>query len=393
MKKVLIIRHAYYPSDPRVRKEAVALIDKAYEVDVICLRNKSEQSRDNVYGVNIYRIPLSHKRRGVTRYIFEYTVSFLLFALVVPFLYFKKRYDVIQVNTMPDFLVFVTLIPKLCGAKVVLDLHEPVPELWVTKYGPSPYRFMFWAQARLEQLAICYADGCLTVTEALRRRFGERGANIDKVVVIPNVCDETTFFFDSDAKKHDFEGKFTVVTHGLIEERYGHALVVRAVNELRDKLPDLLFEIVGDGEYRARIERLVRDLKCEDYVHFSGYVSTDQLLQKIRGADVVIISMQASPYSELIDTNKMYEYVALRKPVIASHLPSLTDNFDDSCLQFFEPGNHEDLARCILKLYHNPEKRHELVENAYRRYEKVRWRETKKIYLKVIENLIGERKE
>lgn len=108
MKKVLIIRHAYYPSDPRVRKEAEALIDKVYEVDVICLRNKSEQSRDNVYGVNIYRIPLSHKRRGVTRYIFEYTISFILFGVIVPFLYFKRKYDVIQVNTMPDFLGFVT---------------------------------------------------------------------------------------------------------------------------------------------------------------------------------------------------------------------------------------------------------------------------------------------
>ena len=58
---------------------------------------------------------------------------------------------------------------------------------------------------------------------------------------------------------------------------------------------------------------------------------------------------------------------------------------------FFEPGNHEDLARCIVELYHNPEKRNELAENAYRHYEKIRWKETKKIYLKVIENLNGKK--
>ena len=117
------------------------------------------------------------------------------------------------------------------------------------------------------------------------------------------------------------------------------------------------------------------------------------LLQELLKADIGIIAMKRSPYSELVDTNKMYEYIACRKPVIISRLPAVEDTFDESCVMFFEPGNHEDLARCIVELYNHPEKRKELSENAYHRYEKIRWRKAKKIYLKVIEELIGERKE
>ena len=117
--------------------------------------------------------------------------------------------------------------------------------------------------------------------------------------------------------------------------------------------------------------------------------SFSYLLQRLREADVGIIAMNRSPYSELVDTNKMYEYMALRKPVIISRLSAVEENFDDSCVMFFEPGNHEDLARCIVELYHDTQKRRTLAENAYRRYEKMRWRESKKIYLKVIEDLVA----
>ena len=89
-----------------------ALVDKGYEVDVICLKHNGEKSRNSINGINIYRLPLRHRRKGIVWYTLEYTVSFILFCVVVPFLYFRKRYDVVQVNTLPDFLVFVTLIPK-----------------------------------------------------------------------------------------------------------------------------------------------------------------------------------------------------------------------------------------------------------------------------------------
>jgi len=388
--KICIIRHAYFPDDPRDRKQVFALLEAGFSVDVICLRKKGQDRRENVRGAAVLRIPLVHKRAGILRYFIEYALSFIIMTFILLYQFAKKRYDCVQVSTMPDFLVFSTVIPKLLGAKVLIDLHEPTPELWITKHGPNGLRWLLYIQTRIEQMAIKYADHCLTVTEALRRCFGERGANIEKITVIPNVCEEETFCDDSSFKEPASDNGFRLITHGLIEERYGHEVVIRAVAKLRERLPNLRFEILGDGEYKPVVARTVEEFACQDRVYLLGFVPIDVLLQRLRAAHVGVVAMQRSPYSELVDTNKMYEYIALRKPIIISRLPGVEDTFDESCVMFFKPGNQKDLARCIVELYQNPKKRSELAENAYRRYEKIRWRETKKIYVRVFEDLVAE---
>jgi glycosyltransferase involved in cell wall biosynthesis len=271
----------------------------------------------------------------------------MLFSVLLLPLFFRMRYARIQVSTMPDFLVFTTIVPKLLGARVLLDLHEPVPELWTTKYGER-HGFLLMLQKKIEKAAIGYADACITVTKKLRERFGERGADIDKISVVPNVCEEIfdQRFSASTQAGQDSDGRFRLVTHGLIEERYGHEIVVRALEDL--------------GE-------------------------VDELIQDLLSADVAVIPTQKSPYSELVDTNKMYEYIALHKPVIASRLAAVEENFDDEAIMFFQPGSHRDLARCIRELFHSKEKRSSLVEKAYYRYTKMCWSETRMQYVAFVE--------
>ena len=392
--KICIIRHAYFPADPRVRKQVSALLEAGHSVDIICLRPKRRVAIKDIQGVRILRIPICHKRGGTLRYCLEYGFSFLVMGALLSYLHWRNPYHCIQVSTMPDFLVFTTLLPKLLGAKVLLDLHEPTPELYVTKYGSNRLSLLLWLQVQLEQLAIKYADRSLTVTETLRRRFGQRGADIETITVVPNVCEEAFEQSFCDSLKEDLatsNGTFRLVTHGHIEERYGHELVIKAVTSLKSNIPEIHYDIIGDGQYKQKLVEMVHELGCEDRIHFLGFLPLDDLLHELLKADVGVIGMQRSPYSELIDTNKMYEYIAYRKPVIVPRLRALEENFDDSCVMFFEPGNHQDLARCIMDLYQNPEKRQYLAENAYRRYEPMCWKKSKKIYLQVVNNLTGKR--
>jgi len=388
--KICFVRHAYFPDDPRDRKQAYALVAAGHSVDVICLRKNGQSAFEKVGGVRVVRIPLKHKRAGIFRYFTEYALSFFLTAGVLLFLFLCNRYACIQVSTMPDFLIFTTIIPKLLGSKVLLDLHEPTPELWKTKYGKR-LRMLLLLQVKIEQLAIRYADRCITVTETIRYRFSERGAEMGKITVIPNVCEEAfeEAFSQATLARHDSRNSILrLVTHGLIEERYGHDMVVEALEYLRDDLPDIHYYIFGDGEYKTKLEKFVQNFTCRDRVHLMGFLLFPDLLHGLLNADVGVIAMKRSPYSELIDTNKMYEYIALHKPVITSRLPAVEENFDDSCLMYFEPGDFKDLARCIRELYHNPPKRILLAENAHRRYEKMRWGTTKKTYVRVIEELV-----
>jgi glycosyltransferase involved in cell wall biosynthesis len=296
---------------------------------------------------------------------------------------------------MPDFLVFTTIIPKLLGAKVLLDLHEPTPELWQTKYGDR-LQSLLHLQIRLEQSAIEYADAAITVTDELRDRVIERGAQPNKISIVRNVCDESLFSgllgksFDklSPGRAKRQRDGLCLITHGLIEERYGHEETIKAVSSLRDKIPNLHLEILGSGEWKTQLIQLVDELCCADMVEFAGYVADDKLMRRLQAADVGVIAMRRSPYSELIDTNKMYEFMVLRKPIIISRLQPIAHRFDDSCVKFFEPGDYQDLARCVLELYQDPGWGHQLAENAYQRYEKMRWQYAKQTYLQVIERLV-----
>ena len=137
MKRICIVRHGYFPADIRVRKEALALFDAGNLVDIICLRQDNEKKEEIYKGLHIYRIPVKRRRVGISRYLFEYIFFFFLATFKLCALYLKKRYDFIQVNTLPDFLVFVTIVPKLFGAKIILDLHEPSPELFRVLFGDN----------------------------------------------------------------------------------------------------------------------------------------------------------------------------------------------------------------------------------------------------------------
>jgi glycosyltransferase involved in cell wall biosynthesis len=388
--RICILRHAHVPTCVTVQRELIALREAGHEVDVICLSLDGRASREDHRGAQVFHLPLTHRRGGALRYAFEYGLSFLAMSVLVSWLHLRRKYDVVQVNTMPDWLVFAAWLPRLLGARVVIHLHEPTPELWQTLHDADRLDAVGRLQACLAARAIRFADRSITVTRALRRRLGERGSDISKMLVLPNVCREE---FASLAPKLPprQDGTFRIIQHGLLAHRYGHTVAVNAVHRLLPEMPDLHMDILGSGEAEPEVKALVARLGLQEHVHVLGYVSFEELMRRLVLADVGMVTMLRSPYSELIDTCKMYECIALRKPLIVPRLPAIEDNFDDSCMMLFEPGSVEDFARCVRVLRSDPAKRRELAENAHRRYESLKWSRTKLDYLKLMEDLRARR--
>ncbi len=129
-RRVCIIRHGYYPRENHVRRDAEAVRDAGYHVDIICSKLKNEKNSEIVDRINVYRMPISHQRGGPVRYIIEYSAFFILSFVKLALLHLEKKYAIIEVDTMPDFLIFVTLVPKLLGAKTILYMFEAMPELF-----------------------------------------------------------------------------------------------------------------------------------------------------------------------------------------------------------------------------------------------------------------------
>jgi glycosyltransferase involved in cell wall biosynthesis len=390
MSRICVIRHAYYPRNSRVPKEVRALCEAGYCVDVVCLRYKGEKTRENVQGVQVYRLPHEHRRGSLGGYLYEYLFCFLQMFALVTVLFFWHRYKCIQVHTLPDHLVFVTIIPRLLGAKVLLDMHEPTPELFLAKYGPNKHRWVAKLMVLSEQVSLKYATAVLTVNESIRDKFVERGARREKIYIVRNVPDETLCAGMSDRSRNS---SLRLLTHGLIAERYGQETIIRALLLVRDKIKNLHLVIAGYGENEENLRRLTRELGCSDIVTFTGRVPFSGILELIASTDIGVVPLLRSPFSELCQPNKLFEFIACKKPVIASRLKAIEESFDDTCAMFFEPGNEKDLARCIMDLYQNPKKRLYLAENAYRRFQTMCWKESKKTYLQVVNKLSGNSRE
>jgi glycosyltransferase involved in cell wall biosynthesis len=399
-RRVCFIRHSYYPSELNVKREAEALVKEGYQVSVICLRDDGEAPFERVGEVEVHRLPVKHKRGKIFRYLIEYNLFFILASLKLLFMHLDDRFDAIQINTMPDYLVYAALGPKLMGAKVVLHMHEPVPELFGTMFPQSHLGFFVTLTRWGEKMSLAFADRVLTVTREMRDNMGRRGADMDKITVIVNVPDDEMFRLElyEDAAKEVAEmrkedrrrGVYRILTHGAIEERYGPTTIVRAVAKLKERIPGIEFRLLGKGSYLDEVLRLASELSVSDEVHYLGFLEFDHMVRELLAADVCIVPMLKNPYSVLVHTNKMYEYMALEKPVVATRLDSTASYFPDDAVLYYESGDDADLADKIYAVYSRPEEAAARVEKASEIYETYRWERERRKYVGVYASILGD---
>jgi glycosyltransferase involved in cell wall biosynthesis len=384
MKRVCIVRHNYYPQEAHVRRNAEALLSHGYEVDIICLKQKNQLCREIVHGINVYRLPVEHLRRGISRYLFEYSVFFLFASWKLFRLHLIRRYKVIEVDNLPDFLVFTSLIPKLLGAKVVLYFFELMPEVFADQFNISSDHVMVRLLRWLEKLSANWADHILAANGICQREILEsRGISAMKMSVVLNVPYDRIILQQFSPSNDN--GDFRLITHTSLLKRYGVQTLIKAVPLLKKEIPQLEVKVLGEGEYRPQLEELSQSLGVTDCVHFTGFVSVEEMISCIANAHVGIVSLFPQRQPQM--PNKLFEYLAMGKPVVTTSLPAIKPYFDENSVMYYQPDDEHDLARCILELYRNPEKRAALAAAGSAVYQKYRWSVMKNEYLKIFQQL------
>jgi glycosyltransferase involved in cell wall biosynthesis len=123
-------------------------------------------------------------------------------------------------------------------------------------------------------------------------------------------------------------------------------------------------------------------------VRFEGWVTRERLDELLAHADVGIVAQKASPYSHLVTTNKMIDYWIFGLPTIASRLRSVSAAYDESVLEYFEPGDASSLADAILRLHDDPERRAELARNGRAALRISGWDAQEALFLEVYDSLL-----
>lgn len=388
MARILVIRQYRFPNDIRVRREVEALVDAGHEVDVIGLAGEDEPLRDTWRGVRVHRLRLRTRRSSALRYLFEYGAFALFAAVVGTALYLRRRHDLVQVHSLPDPLVFAAVVPKLLGAKVQLDLMETMPEFFATRF-PDAGRRANRIVERGEQASIRFADHVITCTEQMKEAFVGRGAPPEKIDVILNSADESIFDAERHPPRERTPGRFSLIVHGTIEERYGIDTAIEALALLADEIPELELDVYGKGSYREELERLAEERGVADRVHIRrDFVPLDDLVHAISQADAGVVAMKRDPFRDLTHCNKMYELITMRRPQLMSRTRSVEAYFDEDCFAWFESDDPADLARAIRRLHADPELGRELVAKSAARNDAYRWDRQREHYQRVVRGVL-----
>ena len=186
---IVMVVFAEYPTDVRVRREAEALQSEGYSVEVICIGPKKSQKRDTHNGVHIHRIVMKKNRNNKLAYFFQYGFFIFRAFLKLSFLHLRKKYKIVHIHNLPDVLVFCAILPKLSGAKILLDMHEIMPEFFMRKYNISESQFIIWLLKKMEKLSASFADHVIVATPFLYDIITERATRKEKCTTVLNLPD------------------------------------------------------------------------------------------------------------------------------------------------------------------------------------------------------------
>ncbi len=383
-RRICVLRFDYYPQESHVRRNVQALREAGYEIDLVCLRGEGQSKTEVIDGIRVHRVPLIRRRGSVVRYLFEYAAFFWLSFFKITSLHRRRRYQFIEIDSMPEFLVFAAAIPRLSGAKVALYIFDNMPEIFSYDFDvPMTHpmiRFMKWVEKR----SVRFAHRVIVTHTDAMEVLSLHGVPEDRFDVVLNVPDENVFLIPEPQPRND--DRFLLVSHGSQLRRYGYDTLVRAAALIGGRIPGLHILMIGDGKHRPVLMELAEELGVSDRFDFVTWVPFDDIPERIAGADAAIVPILL----ELALPNKLFEYSALSVPVVISDLATLRDYYDDTAVRYFATEDERALADAIIDLYEHPDKRRALAERARRLYdESYRWNVVKQAYVGVYEKLGG----
>jgi glycosyltransferase involved in cell wall biosynthesis len=375
-----------------VRRKAEALVATGFVVDVLALRAPGGRKDYTVGGVNIRTIALGKRRGSLSRYLFEYATFFLWVFTQIASMTRHRRYAVVDVNTLPDFLVFAPIVARWMGAKIILDMHEITPEFYMSKYGIREDSWLVRGLLAVERMSFNFADHVLTITDPILDLLVNRGLPRSKSTVVMNAVDEKHFDVssvpvpdDTPAQRPD---RFIMMYHGTLTPLYGLDLAIEALGLVRDDMPGAELWILGSGSEYSVLERLAKTRGVESKVRLMGQVPSKDIPAWLERCDVGLLPIRSDVFLEFAFPNKLPEFIIAGKPVIVSRLKTINHYFSENALTFFKPNDPADLARQMMCLYRDRQIGVRRVIRAKEEYAPIRWEVMKNRYLEVVANMV-----
>ena len=263
--RVCMLAYAFYESDMRILRYATSLVERGDTVDVIALRREGTPAFEVLQGVNVYRVQFRKRdEQGWPAYLYRMTRFLFISAFLLAKRQITNPYDIIHVHSVPDFLVFAAIIPKVLGAHIVLDIHDILPEFFASKFGASQDNLLkFKLLIFAERLSVRFSDHVIVANDLWQERLIRRSARAGQCTAIINYPDPKIFRQSTD--NGGAGDKFIVMYPGTLNEHQGLDIAIHAMAQIRQDAPDVEFHIYGEGSAKDSLIALTQELAARTY--------------------------------------------------------------------------------------------------------------------------------
>lgn len=392
--RVVIVVHSAFPADPRVRKQVQALRSADIDVTVLCLREEGQAADETWQGARVRRLPVRrHRGGGAASYLVEYAAFFLLAAGWLSALALRRTPRVVQVATLPDPLIFAALLPKLAGSRLLLDLHELMPEFLETRFRRDAEHWSIRVARALERVSCAFADRTMTVSEPLRRVLVRRGVPADDLTVVLNSAPmpETGTAGGparaSGASRQD--DRFVFVYHGLVSDLYDLPLVLDALAALRRRGWNAHLRVIGDGPELPRLREQAERLELGAGVRFDGYVAPERIPAMLAECDAGVVPLADRGYTRYALPTKLFECLAAGLPVVTTRMPTVEHYFGDDVVAYAAAGDVASLEAAMTRFREDPGLRVRMRDRALDAARAIRWERQAQRYVDEVARLGG----
>ena len=328
---------------------------------------------------------MSRQRGGKLNYVFTYLKFLLIAFFYVSVLHLRNRYSLIHVHNMPDLLVFSALLPKMMGVPIILDIHDPMPELFGSIFTGNTNSFFRSILLFEEKVSFWFADQLITVHKGMFDLLTKRGVDPTRLEIIHNLPDPAVFGRPKVA--HTNQDYFTLVYAGTVSPRHRLDLAIQALFKLKDEMPDLRLKIIGDGPDIPKLRSLSKDYQIDDKVNFVGVVPMVEVPEILGQCDVAIATYSNDAFGNLVFPTKAVEAIMIGLPVLCTRIAAVLDYFDNSILFYFEPGDVNSLIEQIRLIRNRPQLVKSKLDNGRHILSLFTWEKEKVKIIQIIGNL------
>lgn len=349
--KILMVLEREFPTDERVEKEAVSLIEAGHEVFLACYTIINRKEFEEYKGIKIYRKPIS-------KFIYKSSVGCLMFPFYFNFwrnflekLFKNGTFDAIHIHDLPLVQVGLELKHKY-KIPLVFDMHENYPAALETAAHTNTFQGNLFFSSKqwrdYEIRSLEQSDYCITVIEEMRDRISRLGISPEKIIIVPNTPDiDKLEVFNNECDKD----KITLFYAGGLNIHRGLHVVIKGLGPVINKYPNIRFWIIGSGSYQRSLEALVQESGIEHVVQFLGWKNQQEMFRLLNKSDIALIPHLRSEQTDHSSPNKLYQYLYYGKPIISSDCNSVKRILKEAGGGvFYSSGSPESFSNALTLL-------------------------------------------